>query len=600
MNNDTLLLTIEKEIDNEIKIIINKLEPEKLLIFLLIQQEITFSTLKDEITENKEKISECYSFTINLIKHYKEIKLHKLQNYNITEYISLKKDIIDKLVSLLLIKSNLIDFKIYLSRQGYSLIIEENILSLTHTIDNYIKYYKLGYLRSLIEDMYQATMSIQNNDSNLIKVLQKSFEKQIGFFEKMNENDNIERIRFLFSKPLFNVLTKIKDANTEYRINSAFNNYFSNSNIDITDQCTKSTNIRWIDLLKFTIAISNTSIFMDNTLKEECKNTRMLNNSILFPCNDDLILDVFRLIFNEINKDITEKDIKMFIKKFTTDLTKSKINDKIDIQFKPILKIDNKVNYLLFRTFGSTNLIRAYLSNFAFGLDDQGDKFEEIVKNTFLKCFEDVENGLKFIDNNGEKGEIDICVLGKNNIYFVECKNRLHPISATSSINNYEYIIKATYEQLPKAINYFNQDRNAFIKKYFHKEIENIKDYKIYKIVLLSNRNVSGLNIEDIAIRDIYSLERVLLKGYASMGFVSNNDVVRFEETSTKIHFWENQTYFQESDLINYISENSIFFKFLEENVAVKQTKEFEYKNYVFKDYVYAYQAYLKNTNLIK
>lgn len=53
---------------------------------------------------------------------------------------------------------------------------------------------------------------------------------------------------------------------------------------------------------------------MDNTLKEECKNTRMLNNSILFPCNDDLILDVFRLIFNEINKDITEKDIKMFIK----------------------------------------------------------------------------------------------------------------------------------------------------------------------------------------------------------------------------------------------------------------------------------------------
>ena len=116
MNNDTLLLTIEKEIDNEIKIIINKLEPEKLLIFLLIQQEITFSTLKDEITENKEKISECYSFTINLIKHYKEIKLHKLQNYNITEYISLKKDIIDKLVSLLLIKSNLIDFKIYLSR----------------------------------------------------------------------------------------------------------------------------------------------------------------------------------------------------------------------------------------------------------------------------------------------------------------------------------------------------------------------------------------------------------------------------------------------------------------------------------------------------
>ncbi len=595
MNNNEIIYQIEKEINNEIKVIINKLDAEKLLLFLLIQQEIMFSTLRDEKLEYKEKLSESFSYTINLIKHYKKIKLSKLQKYNITEYTNLKKDILNDLTSLLLTKSKLTDFKIYINKQGYKLNVENNILTITHEIDNYIKYYKLGYLRSVIEDMYCATMSISNNTPNFIQVVQKSFERQIDFFKIMDKDTSMERIRFLFSQPLCNILANIKDGNSDYRINSSFNNYFANSDIDINDKCSKSTNIRWIDLLKFTIGISNISIFMDNTIKEQCENNNiMFNNSILFPTTDKLVFDVFKLLFNEINKDILDKDIENFIKKFTTDLTKSKINDKTDIQFKPIVKISNDFNFLLFRTLGATNLIRAYLSNHEFGLDEQGDKFEKIVKNTFLKCFDNVENSLKFKNKDNEEGEIDICVLGNNNIYFVECKNRLHPISASSSTNNYEYIMKATKEQLPKAINYFNEDRKSFIKKYFKKSIDNIEDFNIYKMVILSNRNVSGLNIDDVAIRDTYSLYRTLLVGYGNMGYISSNDKVSFEDNSERIDFWENKTSFQEIDLINYLSEESIFFKFLENNVAIEQLREFKYKDYIFKDLVYAYEAYQK------
>lgn len=594
MKNKEIIKLIENDINNDIKSIVYKLDAEKLLLFLLMQQEIMFSTLKDEQSEYKETLSESFSYTINIIKHYKKINPKKLQNYNFTEYINLKKDKLDYLISLLLTKSKITDFKIYINKQGYKLHIENNLLTITHEIDNYIKYYKLGYLRNVIQSMYSSMMSIKNNDSNFIKVVQKAFEQQLPFYMIMEKGTSYERVRFLLSEPLCNVLTNINDGNAEYRIQSSFNEYFSNSNVNINDKCFKSTNIRWIDLLKFTIGMSNITIIMDNILKEQCSdNNVMFNNSILFPASSSLVFEIFKIIFNQINKNITDKDIENFIKKFTTDLTKSKLDDKIDIQFKPIVKVHENFNFLLFRTLGATNLIRAYLSNHEFGLDDQGDKFEKIIENDFLKCFKDVRSGLKFENKNNEKGEIDICVLGDKNIYFVECKNRLHPISATSATSNYEYILKAYKEQLPKAVNYFNEDRNFFIEKYFNKKIADIDNFNIHQVVMLSNRNASGLNIDDVAIRDIYSLERILKIGYAQQGYISKDDEKNFDDTSEKIFFWENEVSFQEIDFIDYLSNESKFFKSLE-NIAIKQVREEHYKGYIFRDYVYAYEAYQK------
>jgi hypothetical protein len=595
MNNNDIIHEIEKEINNDIKYIVNKLDAEKLLTFLLMQQEIMFSILEGEKPEYKEKLSESFSYTINLVIHYKKIKLHKLQNYNISNYINLNKETLDNLTSLLLTKSKISDFKVYIYKQDYQLNIVDNTLTLTHGIDDYIKYYKLGYLRNVIEDVYLSMMASQGSDVNFLKVVQKAFERQIDFFKIMDKGSPIERIRFLFSNILCNILTNLKDHNTDYRINTIFSNYFINNNIDIYDKCSKSTNIRWIDLLKFSIGISNISMFMDNTIKEQCLDNRiMFNNSILFPVPDESILEVFQLIFSEINENISEVDIKKFIKSFTSDLTKSKIIDRIDIQFKPIIKVGENFNYLLFRTFGATNIIRAFLSNNSVGLDDQGSKFEETVKNTFLTCFSNVKDNIKFKTKDNQDGEIDICVVGNNNIYFVECKNRLHPISASSSISNYEYIMKAAKEQLPKAVSYFNENRTLFIQKHFKTTIENIDNFNIHKIVLLSNRNVSGLNIDDVAIRDIYSLERILEVGHISMGFMSSNDSVSFEENSQKIHFWENKSFFQEIDLINFLSRESKFFKFIIEKIAVQQERNFHYKNYTFSDFVYVYEAFKK------
>lgn len=590
--NEELIEKLEDQVNNEIKSIVMKLDAEKLLIFLLMQQELMFSTLEHEKPQNKETLSESFSYTINIIKHYKKINPNKLQNYNISVYIEQQKETLKLLISLLLVKSKITDFKIYISKQGYILNLDDNVLTITHQIQNYIKYYKLGYLRNVIEDMFLSMMSLQNNDNNFIKVIQKAFEHKLPFFEIMDKDTSVERIRYKWSEPLFQILTDIGDHNSEYKMYSAYSQYFSNSDVEINNTCYKSTNIRWIDLLKFSIGISNAVIFMDNTLKENCQeDSIMFNNSILFPASDKSVFNLIKLIFNQINKDIPDKDIRSFINKFTTDLTKSKIEDRLDIQFKPIVKVHDNVNFFLFRTFGATNLVRAYLSTYQMGLDDQGNKFEEIVKNLFMKYFSDVRNGLKFVNQKGEKGEIDICILGDKNIYFIECKNRLHPISATSAISNYEYIIKASKEQLPKAVDYFNLDRNAFIKRYFNKNIEDISNYNIFQVVMLSNRNVSGLNIDEVAIRDVYSLERILEVGYSQKGYVSKNNDEKFEDTAEKIYFWENQTSFQEIDLINYLASNSIFFNSLEK-IAIRQEREYGYKEYTLRDFVYAYTAY--------
>ncbi len=593
MNNNDIIHKIEEEINNDIKVIVNKLEAEKLLTFLLMQQEIMFSTLEGEKPEYKEILSESFSYTINLIKHYKKIKPSKLQNYNISEYINLKREILDKLTSLLYTKSKISDFKIYIYKQGYKLNIVDNTLTIIHEIDGYIKYYKLGYLRNVIEDMYMSMMAQQSNNVDIIPIIQKTFERQIDFFKIMDKGTSTERIRFFFSQPLCNILTNIKDTQADYKINTSYSDYFINNNIDIKDKCAKSTNIRWIDLLKFSIGISNISIFMDNTIKDQClDNNVMFNNSILFPVPDASILEIFQMIFKEINKNISENDIKKFIKKFTSDLTKSKIDDRIDIQFKPLVKVSDNINYLLFRTFGVTNMIRAYLSNHNVGLDDQGNRFEETAKKAFSTCFSNIKDNIKFKTKDNQEGEIDICIIGDNNIYFVECKNKLHPISASSSIGNYEYIIKASKEQLPKAVNYFNENRTLFTQRHFKQTVDNIESFNIYKIVLLSNRNVSGLNIDDVAIRDIYSLERILDIGHSTMGYASAKDNTTFEENAEKIHFWANKSSFQEMDLINYLSKESIFFKFLEENIAIEQERNFYYKNYTFSDFVYAYEAF--------
>lgn len=573
---------------------------EKLLLHILMKQELMFSNLDTDKVEQKERLAESFSYLLNLIIHYKKIKLNQINTFNIGSYIEQHQNEIDNLIDLLYVKSIITDFKIYIVKQDYQLTIEKNIYKLEHPIKDYKKYYQLGYLRATIEDHFTSAMSLKHANSTISKVLQKAFEMKIGFHKIMDANTEQERVRFLISNVLCKVVTNIDDSNTQYRLQSNYGNYFKNSDIQLSDTCTKKGEMTWKDLMKLSIGISNLSIFMDRTLKEKCTTPLMFNNSIIYPFSDENVYKTFQMFFHEINPEITEKEIKLFIKKFTTDYTSLSLKDKTDIQFKPIVKVMPNANFILFRTFSGTNLVRAYLSNTQQALDDQGDRFEKEVESLISLKFKDVKDSIKYKNSNGEKGEIDLCFLGDKNIYFVECKNRVHPISASSSINNYEYVMKASQIQLPRAVNYFNENRKNFIKTNFKTEIENIDEYNIHKLIILSNRNLSGLNIDDVSVRDIFSLEKTLESGTIEMGITSLKDEDYHPEDIEVIHLWDNEKSFQEIDLHNFLSSDSKYFKFLNETIAIKQTRDFQYKEHTFQQELYSFNAYAEDKELTK
>jgi hypothetical protein len=92
-----------------------------------MQQELIFSSLKTKEIEQKETLAEGYSYIINLIVHYKKIKLNRINIYNISDYIEKNINYIDNLIDLIFVKKIVSDFKIYIIKQNYQLTVCNNI-----------------------------------------------------------------------------------------------------------------------------------------------------------------------------------------------------------------------------------------------------------------------------------------------------------------------------------------------------------------------------------------------------------------------------------------------------------------------------------------
>jgi hypothetical protein len=112
-------------------------------------------------------------------------------------------------------------------------------------------------------------------------------------------------------------------------------------------------------------------------------------------------------------------------------------------------------------------------------------------------------------------------------------------------------------------------------------------------------RNVSGLNIDDVAIRDIYSLERILEAGFFEIGQLSDDEEKKEIINNEKIYYWENKKSFQECDLINYHSENSRFFE-LFERMILETTREYSYNKYILRDQIFSSDLSVDQLDKIK
>lgn len=584
MNDLQLIKKFKNEVEMDIDKLLKKISINQLIKFILVTMEDLFN--HEYFIFSREIIAEEFSYLLykKLDKDKNKINLFKIINEDYTKLLENNKNLFSNLTSLFMARNIIRNMEIYIEKQGYIIDNRNNIIKIKHPINGLQHYDMLGYLRNSLEGSNIGFESISKRKLSLNDILEiaTKYESMSAIkHEIRSANTEKELIIFQFEPVYLANLTKIITNSHDSKFNQVMSKYFDNSQIKLTDKCTKKGNMRWIDLFNISLVLDYISLYISKIIKEEATSDRMANNSKLLLMTNKQLENFFSDIFTELNSDINANDIKNFIGRFTINI----FNDtkRIDLQFTPILKVEER-SFVLFNTFSLTDIMRAYINNNNLALDDQGQKFEDEVYKRLKIGFPEnkIFTSIKYSDYYEKKGEIDICLIGKKSIYFIECKNSLQSISASSATNNYEYILKAKL-QLEQVEKCFNIDRNKFLKKYCNLNISNIEEYSLYKIIILSNKNISGLNFNNIAVRDIYSLDRLILNGVINT--LSMNEKKEIEIVDS-VSLYENKINFQEIDFINYINNDFIFFDKLNK-LAQKKINHEKYKNYTFESFDY-------------
>jgi len=598
MSKDIAFVTnLKNDIELDIKKIVNKLDTNALVKFILIMFENElFSPSNLAIQSSlfsKEDIAEELSYVLSLKVSVlnSKISLGKVITADYFKFTKKYHEQLNSLLELLRARSIVREIEIYITKQGYELSIKDNIISVEHPIKDFKHYYQMGYLRNTLENI-TIGLNTQNNGSmkfeNIFDMMNNHFLDTMPIlnYEIRSEGTTKESIIFSIDAGGIANLHRFLTDEHDMRYNQISNKYLEYIDANINDNCTKKGNIKWIDLLNFSIVLQYLITYMNKVIDEKSTSQRMKINSRLLLFTNTQKSEFILEILQTINPEIIQKDVQAFLSKFSTSLDNS--TGRIDLQFQPIVKVKEH-SFILFNTFTMVDMVRAYIKNYNISLDDQGEKFEGVVYEKLSKHFNQIYPNIKYLDETKKKGEIDICIIGDKHIYFIECKNNLHPISASTASTNYQNFLKAT-DQVAQAENYFNLNRIDFLKKHLQLKIEDIEEYTLHKVVIKSNRNIAGLNYKDIAFRDIYSLDKLLGDGCIREYTQIPGENKKLEKI---IYMHENKKSFQEIDFINYLSEKSIYFEVLN-NLIKKAYKEVNYKEYIIRDSIYAFDILKK------
>ncbi len=200
-----MLRELQNNISKDITIIIDELNAEQLILFILQNREYLFSPILSELSlnNNKESLLECYSYILSEIITSKEIDYLKLYDFDISDFITKNKDKLTELINLSLTRKKIKDFTIYVTKQDYKLEIKGKVITLSHDIEDYKKYYNIGYLRSSLSNLHLSMLSLANKKFDVEDAILKTYEKEYKFSELIDEDTSLARIRFHFSDFLF-------------------------------------------------------------------------------------------------------------------------------------------------------------------------------------------------------------------------------------------------------------------------------------------------------------------------------------------------------------------------------------------------------------
>lgn len=236
-----------------------------------------------------------------------------------------------------------------------------------------------------------------------------------------------------------------------------------------------------------------------------------------------------------------------FINKLSTRLCNN--NSPLDLQYNPIIKIDDSDEYLIMPTvLGFSNIIRSLCisEKIHLSIDGTHDHMVHTVTKALLNKKFKVFPEFKF-----GKDEIDIVALLDDHLFLFECKNPYHPVNDYELRNTYAHLKKGSI-QIRKFKNFFTEQQR---KSHFFQKLKIQKNEvkHIHYGIINANRVLSGFHFDDIKIFHANELANFLNTG-------------KIKTSHFNFHCWESHQ-FSVQDLINFMEGKVITSDFKENTI---------------------------------
>ncbi|CAA0220189.1 hypothetical protein [Acinetobacter baumannii] len=415
-------------------------------------------------------------------------------------------------------------------RIGYFLSDQKRLSNAVETFskfkkDNFLEfkslYEILKDISSSEDSEFKPYIIAKNPDRFLIKIPLNFFKTKEYSPQKIHLEDLVKFSQIYYENYLFNKITSIDEiSNTIIHNNYSVMNYLNLSKI--------------FNLSNYALQIA----YHENSDKLPNAD-QILSNSLLSIISKEQLKYILSYI--GIINSIDELDD--FLSPITLDINKE--NHHVDLQYTPILKINDLEYLILNATSFNSDLIRRICihNKFSFSIDASEEVNKDQMVVEMQKCFQ-AQNFLVKTDFEFSKFELDFLALKDNSLFIFECKNPYLPVNSHELRNIYDHIQHAFF-QLERAKSEL-EDKNK-LRQLF----ENLgwsehynSDIKVFYGVCNANRMLVGYNKNNIYVHHAHQIINLLTSG----------EILNFDHTES---IWEAEK-FQTTDLIRFITGGSI------------------------------------------
>lgn len=491
----------------------------------------------------KEEIGEGISYIIYLYDSLIGIK--EDHNYWVdTNYIFSKN--IEDLILLACQYKQMQQWEVLIDYFGYTIIEDENKYKIIDN-SNLEKSIRLGYSFLEMHDYsFFAEESKKEEDICSLKTIATNIVHSYPQIMTKHGNGFLERYIINFPENLINLIGK-EIENPKFFLEEVDSLNYSEqemtSEISILREkkITEHTTIE--DILffqRFFILI----FYIQNQILRFEKNKKIVAASIGPVFYYDQLQYILNKIFKNPNK-VTDL-LELF--------TYNKKNNKLDLQYTPIIRSGNKL-FCSPAIITMSNMIRNAIEN-SYMIKNKIVNNDEGLEPLVKLCKQDLDDcsgGFKVFSNlkytySGAQGEIDILAVSDTYILIIECKAPIRPT------NNFE--MRSQYTHIFKAKKQLDLSKNAFSDKGFRKKFLKglgVKDTdrEIITCILLDNSIFSGYTGCGHPIRAYNHLKSILKIG-------------KIGGTLGSWRIW-NEPNFSIDDLIQFLSEDKSLIRVLEQ-----------------------------------